>query len=132
MGWMRRIWLVLVLGCGGGSGGVGVDGDKRLVQLDDAEYANVCAYVIANFPRRVVMCPEGEISVGTDDTQEECVADFQMTRTSIPECPVTVAQYVACVDAQAARTDEERCDPITGDNPPEECLPFFDSACGFD
>jgi hypothetical protein len=128
---MRYIWLAaLVIGCGGGSGGLGVDGNKLLVALNTAEYTAVCEYLIASLPRRTVMCPEGNVTVGSEATVEECATSFEEDFDSLPDCEATVADYQRCVDATAARTDEQICDPARGDDITAACAALVTPACG--
>jgi hypothetical protein len=126
---MRHLWLVaLVIGCGGGSGDLGVDGNKRLAELNTAEYTALCEYLIASLPRRTVTCTDGNTTVGTEATVEECATSFEEDFDGLQDCEATAGDYQRCIDATAAHTDEQICDPNRVED--VECEPLLAPECG--
>jgi hypothetical protein len=77
--------------CGGG-GGSGLDSDKRLSELTEAELLDLCEYIIDEGPSEPVECDDGVTY--TPQTAAECAED------AFPEsCTATVANAEACAEA---------------------------------
>jgi hypothetical protein len=117
----------LAFACGGGSGdgGSGVSGSKTLVSLSPSEVTQFCEYTIdVAGPERTVECGELDVTTGSQ-TLAECVADFDESKANAPNCPTTVSQAEACIEALADRSDAQIC----AFEIPAVCAPLFSEAC---
>jgi len=85
----------MIVGCGGGSGKSGVEGDKRLVDLNATEISDFCSYVVdVEMAPRTVDCGGG-VSVMLKD-QADCISTFTQF---IATCAATVTQGETCAEA---------------------------------
>lgn len=99
-------------GCGGGSSGI--DGQKKLVELDASENTTLCQYIAdAEMGPRDVTCSGGLVL--HIHSVDECIASAHFASS----CTATVAQSEACADAIGA-------DPCTFGG--SACQPLF--SCG--
>jgi len=113
----------LAIGCGGGSGGSGVDGTLELVELEADEVSDLCGYVIDQLgPTREIACPDGTLTIEAQ-TQAECEADFDTLPLT---CTATVSNAEACAEAIGGLSDDELC---SGDALPAACAPLFSASC---
>jgi hypothetical protein len=137
---MKATWFIsavlstTLLSCGGGSGdtgGSGVASGKKVVDLSATELQDLCEYFssLKEQPEREVDCGDGSttsVGINPEDVQAEvddCIADAP----SSAECPLTVGQSEACIEAIEGRSDDELCsDEI---EIPAECAPVFNQAC---
>ena len=118
---------VFAFACGGGGGGGGgVDGGKRLVDLNDAEITSMCEYTAElQGPEREITCSDNTTVTVGGGTVAECVTEFNESQASAPNCPVTVSQYEACIEAFDAQSDAQLCEGEL----PAACAPLLQSAC---
>jgi hypothetical protein len=116
---------VFAFACGGGgSGGSGVDGGKRLVDLSDSEITELCEFAFAADPEREITCSDGTVTVGQASVAE-CVQEANESAAAAPNCPVTVSQYEACISALGDQSDADLCEF----NFPAACAPLLQEAC---
>lgn len=109
----------------GGSGGSGVSGGKRLVDLTPAEVSQICEHEVATAPpQRTINCPEGTITISPGDVAD-CIDGFTSSAAAAPNCPATVSQYEACSAAIQSRTDAQIC----ANDFPQQCSVFLSPAC---
>jgi hypothetical protein len=118
--------LVIACGGGSGSGGSGVSGSKKLVDLNSAEITDICEYLedVAG-PMRTITCPDGN-TVTIDGNVAECVMSVTESQTAAPNCMATVDNYEGCAEAIAALSDAELCDLSSL---PAACAPLLSAEC---
>jgi hypothetical protein len=124
---MKKILFVgLVVACGGGGSGSGVNGSKRLADLTASESNTECNYLFDTYPLVTVECPGGTtITKGEDPTDRS--TDCNGTTGVPPGCTVTVGQAESCIADIYHESDAALCSTSTA--PPTSCAPLFSAAC---
>ena len=113
---MRTLLVVAfatLVACDGGSG---IDTDRQVVELSEAEIEDLCDYILVQQgePRTVVcMDDEGEFTVDFPDF-DECV-DSLLNYTE--DCPSTVRQEEEC----AEKLGEDPCDDPAACHASDDC-----------
>jgi hypothetical protein len=121
--------VAIAFACGGGSGS-GL-GNKRLVDLNDAEITSVCQDEFDSHDPRTVDCGDGITFDLAPQPVAECVAGFQESADEFPNCQATVGQFEACSDAIFGLSDSQLCAIILQNADfPAACDPLFTEECG--
>lgn len=109
-------WVIVALMCSGliaacTSTGSGVSGSKPLLDLNNAEIADLCEYFVDLFgPARTVDCGGGlTITVGGGSVAE-CIEDVQDSQDTALNCTADVFDAEFCAEDLADIPDEELCD----------------------
>ena len=125
---MKKLLFVVVLAaCGGG--------DTKVVALDSGGENDLCSYLLGHQPaKRTIDCGGGMmVTVGgaSTETQAQCVASIEKTKTDHPSCTATVSETENCFDAQNSQSDAWYCSQLTP-NPqaePSECAAIINASC---
>lgn len=106
---------VAAFGCGGGSGGSGIEGSKVISTLSDSELVAVCNDARAEFPTRTIDCGDGiTLTIGIEAS--DCTDNEFLVKEG---CSATVDQVLDCAAAFDAQTDAQFCQGQSG--PPSGC-----------
>jgi hypothetical protein len=124
---LRRATVVLLValsgwGCGGGSGGIGVDPAKPFSATSDTDKARLCDWFAGQLGGygAAPTCARGLVS--SPQTQQDCVLHF-------PSCDVTVGQYVACLETVFAAQAICGADPGESVDADEDCQVVSQAGC---
>lgn len=93
--------LALVAACSGGSG---IDGDKRVVDLSDSEIDDLCNYII-----------EQQGDARSETCTDEDGVDFTVEFPDFDECVDSMLNYSG--DCPSTVHQEEECAEKLGDDP---------------
>jgi hypothetical protein len=105
--------VVAAFGCGGGSGGSGIEGSKVISSLSDSELEAVCNDARAEFPTRTITCEGVMVTIGIE--AEDCTTNDFLVKEG---CTATVDQVLDCAAAFDAQTDAQFCE---SESPPAGC-----------
>lgn len=103
-----------IAGCGGGSGGSGVDASKPITQLTASEVMQFCEWSVEEQGGAGTTTDCGDGVTVTVDTVQECVDGYGGFTS---DCTTTVGQVEDCIEAIAA-------DPCSFGG--AACAPLFD------